>query len=168
MVNITFLYVIWRWVRGWLLLLACSRAKTTRAYVHLVLCCTLQPYLTLRYEPGMSARVATCFSGAKAPLVKLTTTKKWVRVGGIFEPAHDDEAILIIEVALTVGKSKGIILFHDRYCTCYWFYGPNLFLTVRPIDIFVHSCVDTIHSNCYFWYFPMTCYFSNIKSIIAR
>ena len=67
----------------------------------------------------MSARVATCFSGANAPLVKLTTTEKWVHVGGRFEPAHDDDAILIIEVALTVGKSKGIILFHDRYCTCY-------------------------------------------------
>ena len=84
----------------------------------------------------MSARVATCFSGANAPLVKLTTTEKRVRVGGRFEPAHDDDAILIIEVALTVGKSKGIILFHDRYCTCYWFYGPNLFLTFRPIEFF--------------------------------
>ena len=53
---------------------------------------------------------------------EVTTTEKWVRVGGRFEPAHDDDAIFVIEVALTVGKSKGIILFHDRYCTCYWCY----------------------------------------------
>ena len=90
------------------------------------------------------------FSGDNAPLVKLTTTEKWVRVGGRFEPTCDDDAILIIEVALTAAKSKGIILFHDRYCTCYSCYGPNYFLTVRPVDIFVHSYVDTIHSNCYF------------------
>ena len=48
----------------------------------------------------MNARVATCFSGANAPRVKLTTTEKWVRVGGIFEPAHDDEAILILKLRL--------------------------------------------------------------------
>ena len=66
----------------------------------------------------MSARVATCFSGANAPLAKSTTTEKWVRVGKRFEPTHDD-VVLIIEVALTVEKSKGLILFHDRYCVCY-------------------------------------------------
>ena len=54
----------------------------------------------------MSARVATCFSGANAPFVNLTTTEKWVCVGGRFEPAHDDDAIFVIEVALNVGKSR--------------------------------------------------------------
>ena len=65
----------------------------------------------------MSTRVAT-FLGATAPLANSTTTEKWVRVGKRFKPTHND-VVLIIEVALTVAKSKGIILFHDRYSTCY-------------------------------------------------